>query len=212
MVLDLSYQNNKKNQIVFKNIHLKFKFSVDNWDKSRIWKRTYNTFQFTRMECNFFFQIEYNNEKKKKVFANTRKKEDFERLSNAVKYPSKLFPFVCDITNEEEMIEATKNLERIIQEKNLKLYALVNNAGYIETSPLELQTVTSIKKIFEVNLFGQISLSKKILPILKKNGNKERSSRLIFVGSMVIYYSFFFFSFKFILLIFILVGGYVLTK
>ena len=119
------------------------------------------------------------------VFAGTRKESDFEKLKQKATNSTKLFEFLADVTNEEQLSDAVEKLTQVLKDKNLKLYGVINNAGYSEAGPLELQPIEKVRKQFDVNVVAPINISQKLLPLLRKSGSKERTSRLIFVGSML---------------------------
>jgi short-subunit dehydrogenase len=65
-------------------------------------------------------------------------------------------------------------------EKNLKLWGVVNNAGIVIGAFVDWASMASFRKVFEVNFFGAVVLTKLLLPLLKRT----RNSRVINVSSM----------------------------
>ena len=64
---------------------------------------------------------------------------------------------------------------------NLFLFPLtVNNAGLGQFCPLEAFAMEKVRNIIEINLFGVIRLTKKVLPIMKK----QNSGHLLTVSSV----------------------------
>ena len=48
------------------------------------------------------------------------------------------------------------------------LWGLVNNAGILETLPIEWTPLNTFKRIADVNLWGMIDVTKAFLPLVKK--------------------------------------------
>lgn len=61
------------------------------------------------------------------------------------------------------------------------LDAIIHNAGITYLDPIEILDENEYRDIFEVNFFGPISLTKKLLPNLKKS----KKSSLLFISSIV---------------------------
>ena len=100
----------------------------------------------------------------------------------------------------------TRNLKEARQERNLKLFyldycdessitdlinyfnvlgdpldAIIHNAGIAYLDPIEIMAEEEYRHLFEVNFFGPVALTTKLLPILKKS----KESHLIFISSIV---------------------------
>jgi NAD(P)-dependent dehydrogenase (short-subunit alcohol dehydrogenase family) len=50
------------------------------------------------------------------------------------------------------------------------IHAVVNNAGYGQMGPIELVTPDAMRRQFEVNLFGVITLIQQVIPIFRQQG------------------------------------------
>ncbi|XP_037272259.2 retinol dehydrogenase 7 isoform X1 [Rhipicephalus microplus] len=83
-----------------------------------------------------------------------------------------------DVTKEEEIDSALDAVKSSLGEK--KLWAVVANAGVASHGLLEWASMPYIKKIFDVNVFGVVSVSKKFLPLLRKS-----KGRLVIMGSVL---------------------------
>ena len=57
---------------------------------------------------------------------------------------------------------------------------LVTNAGYGMFSPIEDVTLDQVKKQFETNFFGDVRLTKEVLPIMRK----QRSGTIVNLSSI----------------------------
>jgi NAD(P)-dependent dehydrogenase (short-subunit alcohol dehydrogenase family) len=58
--------------------------------------------------------------------------------------------------------------------------ALVNNAGYSQSGPIELVGIARVRRQFETNVFGPIRLTQLVLPGMRA----RRQGRIINIGSM----------------------------
>lgn len=59
--------------------------------------------------------------------------------------------------------------------------ALVNNAGESQSGPLEELPDDALHRLFEINVLGQVGVTKKILPTMRQQG----AGRIVMVGSML---------------------------
>ena len=95
-------------------------------------------------------------EKNHKVWAISRNINKLNKVES-----DSLFTSSVDITNEHEI----KNWVNGI--KKLKFDILVNNAGYLINKPFEKTSIDEFKQIYDVNVFGLVSITKKIIPSMK---------------------------------------------
>jgi len=72
---------------------------------------------------------------------------------------------VLDLCNEQTIHGALK----IIQEKNIRITCLINNAGYAQPGPVELVDDARLRKQFDVNVFGTMALTRAVLPLLRES-------------------------------------------
>jgi NAD(P)-dependent dehydrogenase (short-subunit alcohol dehydrogenase family) len=103
-----------------------------------------------------------------KVFAGIRRFEDGEQL--IMKSTGNLVPVVIDITSHESIDSAADNIANMIGDTGLQ--GLVNNAGIAVTGPLEFMPLERIREQFEINLFGQINVTQKFLPLIRKGDGR----------------------------------------
>lgn len=80
-------------------------------------------------------------------------------------YPSIHFMYM-DVTDSESMDEVLHEIYR--QEGHLDV--LINNAGYGLLGAVEAVSMEQAKRQFEVNFFGALELTKKVLPSMRKEG------------------------------------------
>lgn len=84
------------------------------------------------------------------VLAGVRKPEDA---------PPGLEPIVLDVTSEDDIAAAAGRVGGT-------LHALVNNAGIAVNGPVEIVPVEHWRRQFEVNVFGQVAITRALLPAL----------------------------------------------
>ncbi len=103
----------------------------------------------------------------------------FHVIGVSRKYPKDTYNFdyyLCDISNQEQVT----NLVKQISSKIDKIDVLVNCAGMGVSGAVEYSSLEEIKKIFDVNVFGQFLLTKSLLPFLRKSAN----AKIINIGSV----------------------------
>lgn len=74
------------------------------------------------------------------------------------------------VTKPEEISAAASFVEQDLKSKKLRLVALVNNAGMSKAVPLEANSMTLIKQVYGVNVFGLIETTQAFLPQLRNTG------------------------------------------
>jgi NAD(P)-dependent dehydrogenase (short-subunit alcohol dehydrogenase family) len=86
-----------------------------------------------------------------------------------------LVPVQLDVTNPEQIAAAAAQVE----EEGPGLDALVNNAGIGLGGPVELISDEDLRKQFDVNVFGQIAVTRALLPALRR-----ARGRIVFLSSI----------------------------
>lgn len=81
-----------------------------------------------------------------------------------------------DITDEASIENCVKEI--ITAEGRIDI--LINNAGYGQGGALEITSMEDARKQFDVNVFGLMSITKKILPYMRQQG----SGRIVNVSSV----------------------------
>lgn len=112
-----------------------------------------------------------------KVFAGVRRREDGERLCAGATAGGRLVPVLLDVTDEEQVIEAMVTIASSVGEDGLA--GLVNNAGVARGGPLELLPMSEWRQQLDVNVFGQVAVTKAAIPLLRK-----ATGRIVFIGSI----------------------------
>ncbi len=86
--------------------------------------------------------------------------------------------YKMDLRNEKEIIKFVKEV-KIFCKQGLKLNCLINNAGIAIGGPIENLPLNIYREVFEVNFFGLLSLTQKLIPSII-----ESKGRIIIIGSM----------------------------
>lgn len=84
----------------------------------------------------------------------------------------------CDLRKETD-IKRFADLVIKTAGTSKNLYALINNAGIAKGGPLENLPIGMFREVMEVNFFGQVSLTGKLLPLIKQS-----KAKIIIHGSM----------------------------
>lgn len=84
-----------------------------------------------------------------------------------------------DLESPEDIIFKSENLLSLLSNISNQHAVLINNAGIVERLPFEKTPMTSWKKQFQVNLFGPVLLTQKLLPFLEQ----QKSARIINISS-----------------------------
>jgi NAD(P)-dependent dehydrogenase (short-subunit alcohol dehydrogenase family) len=92
------------------------------------------------------------------VLAGVRKDADREALA-----ADNIEPVILDITDQAQ-IDAL--LARVDGDPGRPLSVLVNNAGILLNAPIETLSLADWRRLFDVNLFGHVAMTKAFLPAL----------------------------------------------
>lgn len=95
------------------------------------------------------------------VIASARSRSKLEALSETA--PEKIFPFVCDVTNSQQVQE----LIQFAINRFGRLDLLINNAGLGHFAPVDELTEDQWDEMMNVNLKGAFLTSKYAIPHLK---------------------------------------------
>ena len=116
-----------------------------------------------------------------RVFGSVRRQEDADRVKREL--GDAFIPLFFDVTNPEHIRVSAKQVGEALGDEPLK--ALINNAGISELGPIELLPVERYRKLFEVNVFGVISVTQAFLPLLKTSLDSQgKPGRIINIGSI----------------------------
>ena len=89
------------------------------------------------------------------------------RNINALKDYSFKYPRQVDLANEDSIDKFSSE----IKNDGVKVDALINNAGAFLNKPFEKISKKEFEYIFQVNVFGLSSITRKVLPIIDNKGH-----------------------------------------
>lgn len=98
-----------------------------------------------------------------RVFATARGGDDVAALADAG-----LEALALDLTRPES-IEAA--VAAVLEATGGRLYGLFNNAGYGQPAAVEDLTREALVAQFEVNLFGTVDLTRRVIPVMRRQGH-----------------------------------------
>jgi NAD(P)-dependent dehydrogenase (short-subunit alcohol dehydrogenase family) len=98
-----------------------------------------------------------------KVFGTAASQAEIDDLNAATQGAAELT--VCDITHPDEVLNLAATVGSVCQGR---VDLLVSNAGILTPGPLEATTLTAVRREFEVNTFGVLSVVNAFLPSLRK--------------------------------------------
>ncbi|MGH2756855.1 MAG: SDR family oxidoreductase [Actinomycetota bacterium] len=108
------------------------------------------------------------------VFAGVRKEADAERLGAR---SGRITPLFLDVTDEAQIEAAAKAIGEAVGDRGLA--GLVNNAGIGRGGPIEYIELDEWRRQLEVNVIGQIAVTRAMLPLIRK-----ATGRVVLVGSI----------------------------
>lgn len=109
-----------------------------------------------------------------RVFAGVRRSADADTLRTLAS--DRLTPIELDVTNEEQVDAAFARIDDEVGARGLR--GLVNNAGVALGGPLEYLPTERWQHQFDVNVFGQVRVTRAALPLLRRS-----PGRIVFIGS-----------------------------
>ncbi len=108
-----------------------------------------------------------------RVFGGVRTDADAVRL--AEHGGGSLHPVLLDVTDQAQIDAVAEQISR----DGGGLYGVVNNAGVAYGGPIEYLPVDVWRDQFEVNVFGQVAVTRTMLPLVRKS-----RGRIVFIGSI----------------------------
>ena len=109
------------------------------------------------------------------VFAGVRDPRAGEAL--VAKAGPSLIPILLDVTDEPSIARSRDVVQRVVGKAGLG--GLVNNAGIVVGSPLEVIPLAQLRTQLEVNVIGQIAVTQAFLPLLRQG-----HGRIVNMGSI----------------------------
>ena len=109
-----------------------------------------------------------------RVFAGVRKPADGEALAKAAS--GRLTPVELDVTDEAQIARV---FEQVADSAGTDgLAGVINNAGVGMGGPVEYLPLARWRTQFEINVFGQVAVTKAAMPLLR-----VAQGRIVFIGS-----------------------------
>jgi NAD(P)-dependent dehydrogenase (short-subunit alcohol dehydrogenase family) len=109
------------------------------------------------------------------VFAGVRRAEDGEALK--AKARGRLEPLILDVTDPGTIEAARDFIDR--RAGGSGMAGLVNNAGIVVAGPLEFVPLDELRRQLEVNVVGQIAVTRAFLPMIR-----AARGRIVNIGSI----------------------------
>jgi NAD(P)-dependent dehydrogenase (short-subunit alcohol dehydrogenase family) len=104
------------------------------------------------------------------VYAGVRSQEDGAVL--AALDPRRITPVILDVTSDDDLAALDTSLPA-------RLEAVVNNAGIVVSGPMEAVTPVEWRRQLDVNVVGQLAVTRAVLPRLRSSGG-----RVVFISSV----------------------------
>lgn len=120
-----------------------------------------------------------------RVIATVRTDADAERLKREL--GENIHPVLCDVTHSIEVAKLPEHVTRVSE--NGCLDVLINNAAIELIGPAQLQDMAEIRALFETNVFGLMSVTRTLLPLLgaapQANNHRGRIINISSVGGVL---------------------------
>ncbi|SIR90218.1 SDR family NAD(P)-dependent oxidoreductase [Williamsia sterculiae] len=87
-----------------------------------------------------------------------------------------IIPIALDVTRPDSVAQALHEMRTTLNGRTLD--ALVNNAGIGRLAPMQVVDDDDLRAVFDVNVFGAVSLTQQALPLMATGG------RIVFIGSV----------------------------
>jgi NAD(P)-dependent dehydrogenase (short-subunit alcohol dehydrogenase family) len=110
-----------------------------------------------------------------KVFAGIRRSEDAARLQDEA--GNGLIPVEIDVVSSQSISAAAKEVTAKLGGRGLD--GLVNIAGIGISGPVEYVSPDDLRRVFEVNVFGQVAVTQAFLPLIR-----EARGRIVNISSV----------------------------
>ncbi|GFO11056.1 estradiol 17-beta-dehydrogenase 2 [Plakobranchus ocellatus] len=94
----------------------------------------------------------------------------------------RLVTLQLDVTDQGQVAEVAREVQAHLDGR--VLHGVVNNAGILMSANMEVMSWADIRKIFEVNLFGVISVYRAFMPMLRQRG-RDTPARLVNISSNI---------------------------
>jgi len=109
------------------------------------------------------------------VLVSSRRREELERVKGTCTFPEKVHVFPLDLT-QASSIETVSN--EVLSK--FEIDVLFNNGGISQRSLTAETSIDNDRKIFEVNYFGHVQMTKAVLPQMLK----RRTGHIVTISSL----------------------------
>ncbi len=109
------------------------------------------------------------------VVATARTLADMELLPSGID----IYRKALDVTNPRQIQDCVNGCS------DLRLVALINNAGYGQVGPLELLRPEELRAQFETNVVGLQAVTNAFLPLIRRNQKRRGEGRILQVASLL---------------------------
>jgi NAD(P)-dependent dehydrogenase (short-subunit alcohol dehydrogenase family) len=110
-----------------------------------------------------------------RVFAGVRKMADGESLRQ--ESGGQVVPIAMDVTDRATIAAAARAVQSQVGDRGLD--GLVNNAGIATPAPVEYMREDVMRRMFDVNVFGQVAVIQEFLPLVRR-----ARGRVVNIGSV----------------------------
>jgi NAD(P)-dependent dehydrogenase (short-subunit alcohol dehydrogenase family) len=110
-----------------------------------------------------------------RVFAGVRKDADGQRLKSQAS--DRLTPITIDVTDQAQIDAAVNTVGAAVGSAGIQ--GVVNNAGVSVNGPLEYLTSDDLRKQLEVNVIGQLAVTRSFMELIRSG-----HGRIVFIGSI----------------------------
>ncbi|CAG2104111.1 unnamed protein product [Medioppia subpectinata] len=92
-----------------------------------------------------------------------------KKLATSCRFPDQMVVIKMDVTDDNDVRQAYSAVSSDLQEHKCSLWAVVNNAGYMLSSLVEWGQLQTYERIFQVNVFGVVRVTRIFLPLIKQS-------------------------------------------
>ena len=126
------------------------------------------------------------------VILSARNKENLRAVQSSLSSPQKSYILELDLEKQDQFNDLTNQ----VYEKFGSIDYLINNGGLSQRGEAASTSMEVDRKIMEINYFGNVAMTKAVLPYMQK----QKSGHIVVISSIAGKFGFFFtvgiFSFK----------------
>jgi short-subunit dehydrogenase len=115
------------------------------------------------------------------IFGSVRKEEDADKLQS--EFGDRFIPLIFDVTDQAGVLKAVEEVKLKLNGQGLG--GLINNSGISVSGPIQYLPIDELRKNFEVNVFGLVSVTQAFLPLLGAEKNHSSApGRILNISSV----------------------------